>query len=352
MNRKRWKRTFLIFFSVIFSLIIIAEITLRIVYHEQLDTRIYPLIYQPDTLLGFTYIPGTQAEISQPGIHKKFRINENGFYGPAFSRQKPPGKFRIVVIGASEASGIWLNGEENFCEKFQKKLDERHVNAEVLNFSMDGKMRDLNNVHLIRSRVIDYSPDLILLTAQIPFIDAGYRRATYKGYVINFNGRNKQSELWCKNKIDYIESHRFLIGLYRASYIVRAACRYYMYHYSGYYAYNLSAFVEKRLQAPDIGLLPYSIKRTIDMLKDTEALLHKQHCSLVLYYYNKSSWYEKLLDKYKLRSLFLDVPKDKSMHYALDGHYNDKAQEVIAAQLTAHYDQLYNMTKADSLNKN
>jgi hypothetical protein len=112
------------------------------------------------------------------------------------------------------------------------------------------------------------------------------------------------------------------------------------------------AFVEKRLQAPDIGMLPYSVKRTIDMLTDTEKLLHQHNCSLVLYYYNKNNWYKKLLDKYKLKSLFLDIPKDKSMHYDLDGHYNDKAQEIIATQLMAQYNELYHMANANNLNKN
>ncbi len=348
MTKNKWKRRLLIFFGTLCALTLITEITLRIRYKEQLGNRVYPLIYQPDTLLGFTYIPNTQAEISQPGIHKKFSINENGFYGPSFSKAKPAGKFRIAIIGASEASGIWLNGFENFCIKFQQLLDKQHINAEVLNFSMDGQMRDLNNVRLINSRIIEYSPDMVLLNVNIPFVESAYRRSTYKGYVIIYNGNNPESEQWCKNKIDYIEGHTILTTLYKASYIVRAACRHYMYHYSSIYALNLTAYVEKRLQSPDIRMLPYSVKRTITTLKETEQKLNDIHCGLVVYYYNDDAQYKSILDKNGFKSLFLNIPKDKSMHHDLDGHYNEKAQGVIAQQLMQNYTSLQQMSVTDT----
>jgi hypothetical protein len=328
----------LFFISVLFLLgVVVTEISLRMFYHEQLKLRSYPLIYQPDSLLGYTYIPNAEAEICIPGINKKFRINKNGYYGPSFEKEKA-GKFRIAIIGTSEACGIWLNSDSNFCYRLQQLLDARHFNTEVLNFSMDGKMRDVNNVNLINIDVIKYHPDLVLLTTDLPFIEGSFRRTIYKGYVLNYNGANSASLEWCKAKVDYIESYRVLKLLYKVSYIARAACRYYVYHAIGNYAFNAKAFIERKMQAPDIRLLPYSLNRSLNILKKTQKSLDSINCDLIVYYYQKNNFCKKILDSSGIKTLSLNIDNIDKMNYGYDGHFNERAQQIIAERLSEKID--------------
>lgn len=330
-SMKKFKsRRFII--AALFLLMVAAEILLRIFYYEPLKLRAYPLIYRPDTLLGYTYIPNAEAEICVPGISKKFRINRNGFYGPAFEKEKD-GKFRIAIVGTSEACGIWLNTDSNFCFKLQQLLDEHHFNAEVLNFSMDGKMRDLNNMNLINAEVTKYHPDLVLFTTSVPFIECSFRRTNYKGYVLNYNGANSQSLKWCKDKIDYIENYHVLKLLYKASYIVRAACRYYYYHTAGSYPFNLKVFVEKKVQAPDIRLLPYSLNKSLGLLKKTQQRLGAINCDFAVYYYKNNEYCTHVLDSSGIKTIALNIDSLDNMTYGYDGHYNERAQRIIAERL-------------------
>ena len=144
MNRK--VRTFLKFFVLsIFLLVLLVEVVLRIAYHEQLKTRTYPQIYTPDSEIGYRYIPNRDASINMPSISKDFKTNNQGFYGPDFQDQKENGVFRIAVVGSSQATGIWLDGQESFSMKLQQLLREKGYPIEVINLSIDGRLRDLES---------------------------------------------------------------------------------------------------------------------------------------------------------------------------------------------------------------
>lgn len=318
----------------LFVLFILSEIFCRIVYAEKLKTRIYPLIYTPDSVLGYRYIPNIAGEISIPGIHKKFSINANGFYGPSFDTVKKSGQYRIAIVGSSEASGIWLNGTDNFSINLQHMLNNKNINAEVINFSMDGNLRDLTNTKLIKEIVIPYKPDLVLLNTNIPFIECNFRRDIYKGYNMIYSGDDEQTKRWCKAKIDYIEDNKIPIFLYNKLYIARLICRYYMNHNKNNNAFNLQVFVNKRIQAPRMQFIPYSVKATLEILKNLQADLKNINSELVLYSYGRfNPTFNNYGQKIGLKSIYLNIPQDKSMTYEDDGHYNDKAQGIIAQKI-------------------
>jgi len=329
------KRIFSYLAIGLFVSFIFLEIFLRIFYAEKLKTRIYPLIYKPDSSLGYRYIPNVHGEISIPGIHKKFTINSNGFYGPDFDIQKKNGKYRIAIVGSSEASGIWLNGTDNdFSTYLQNMLNKRNVNAEVINFSMDGKLRDLCNTKLIKEIVIQYKPDMVFLNTHIPFIECNFKRNIYKNYVMIYRGDNESSESWCKAKIDYIEDNKFPIFFYNNLYTVRLLCRYYMSNFNNKNEFNLHVFVNKRIQAPDMRYIPYSVKSTLELLKNVQSDLQSNNGNLVLYSYTKfDTMFNYYVQQIGINPIFLNIPNDKSMSYSEDGHYNEKAQTIIAQRI-------------------
>jgi hypothetical protein len=67
----------------------------------------YPLIYAPDTALGFRGIPNKAGHIRLPSIDKRFRLNRFGFYGQDFTLDHPDSIFRILIGGSSVVEGIW-----------------------------------------------------------------------------------------------------------------------------------------------------------------------------------------------------------------------------------------------------
>lgn len=73
----------------IFLIILGGEIYFRIAFKEVLKTRKLPLIYQPDSLLDYKFIPNANSVISLPGIkERKVHINSKGFHTPEFDAKK------------------------------------------------------------------------------------------------------------------------------------------------------------------------------------------------------------------------------------------------------------------------
>ena len=115
-----------------------AEAYFRFAHYEVLKNMSYPLLYEPDALLGYRYTPGAESRICQPSICKDVRVNENGYFGPSFTREPAPGVFRIAIVDSSQATGLWMDGTQSFAIQLQGLLDEAGHHSEVLNFSIDG----------------------------------------------------------------------------------------------------------------------------------------------------------------------------------------------------------------------
>ena len=316
-----------------FILFIASEIFFRCFYTEQLRTRSYPLVYQPDEWVGYRYIPNVEGRICIPSICKNFKINNQGFYGYDFDVKKEDSTFRIVVIGASNATGIWMEGDTSYSMKLQELFRNQGYNVEVINFAIDGRFRDVYKVRMAQSEVIKYEPDLVLLDTQMPFIYGAFRRDIYNGYVMIYNGESSYSKKWCMDKIDYINDHPFLSNIYTISYSIRAICRYYSNNYQSNYAAILKFYIEKRIQSPDIQFLPYSVKRSIEMLQSLQDSLNNKNCDLLLFKYAPNQYYSFIAKKYGLASMELNVPTTPQFTHTHDGHFNQDGHIEIARQL-------------------
>jgi len=315
-----------------FVVIVLSEISFRVFFFEQLKTKSYPLIYRPDDSTGYEYIPNMEAKICIPSICKEFQINNQGYYGPDFSQEKKDGVYRIAIVGSSDAGGIWLDSEKSFAMILQELFrNNGYPNVEVNNFSVDGQHRGLFNVRLIRDKVIQYEPDLVLFGANIPFVFGDVRRDLYKGYVMVYS--TEASKKYCKDKIDYIEAHGFLKVLYDISYIVRAAARYYMNNHHNPKSHNIEIYSQRRVEAPGIGFRPFSVMTTVNLLKGIQERLAAQGSTLLLMTYYNDEKYHQTAARHDLPSISLDMLPTREIFHQYDGHFNGKGHEMIAQRL-------------------
>lgn len=311
-----------------------AELLFRIRYRDVLRTRIYPRVYVPDEDLGYRYRPNTEGEICIPGIHRRFRINNKGFNGRDFVHEKPAETYRIAVIGSSNTTGIWMDGQgKNFCEMLEELLQVSGHRVEVMNFGIDGRYRAVHELRLLDTDVVEYEPDLVLMDVDLPFVCGPFRRDVYKSYVVIYNSETEFSKKWCEAVIDNIVKRRFWIGLYRMSYVARAAARYYMNNYNTVLSAHLRVFVENRIQAPDVVLLPYSLKKSVQALQAARDKLAKQGGELIIFQFFASPYHRQVTGKYGLSYIELDVPAVPQFVHDHDGHYRHQGHVEVARQL-------------------
>ena len=311
-----------------------AEVYLRIKYYEQLKLETYPAIYQPDSTYGYTYIPGAVAEICTPSIEKTIRINSRGYTGPDFKVKKAAGTYRIAVVGVSQEAGIFLEDDSTFAVLMQKRFREEGYNVEVINCSVDGRYRDIQNIARVKHEVIKYRPDLVLLSTAMPFVESKLYREQYKDYVIIYSDA-KYSRENCIRRIDYLTKHRVLTGIYNVSYVARAACRYYYTHYDDEDADRLKIFVRKRMQAPDVKFAPYASNWSANLILDLQDTLASVGSELLVFQYMPDDFYSRVAHKHCLPYTELYVPSEAEFVHDHDGHFNKKGHHLIAEQLYA-----------------
>jgi len=82
-------------------------------------------------------VPVPNREI-EAGVH--YRINDLGFRGRDYAREKPDDVFRILLLGDSVTYGWGVEREERFSDLVERELDERDPDRrfEILNIAVPG----------------------------------------------------------------------------------------------------------------------------------------------------------------------------------------------------------------------
>ena len=93
--------------------------------------------------------------------------NSLGFRGKEFSLEKPPGTFRIAVLGDSFTFGEGVKNDDVFSERLAQLLNNqnrgtRKFNFEVLNFGVGGYNTE-QSLFLLNNMVLKTKPDMIIL---------------------------------------------------------------------------------------------------------------------------------------------------------------------------------------------
>jgi lysophospholipase L1-like esterase len=107
-----------------------------------------PLDYQGEDLSFYDYLG---------------KSNRLGYRDVDHDTRKPPGVYRIVVLGDSIGAGLRVDRYEDvFPPILEKLLRVRGVNAEVINFSVSG-YNTQQEVETLKDRGLAYQPDLVLV---------------------------------------------------------------------------------------------------------------------------------------------------------------------------------------------
>jgi hypothetical protein len=280
---RRRRRALLRWLGVATPLLVLgaSEVGLRLTAAERLRLQTYPLVYQPDEHTGYRYIPGATSAVCNPALCRPVVINARGHCGPDFSVQKEPGTFRAAVLVESDGTGIWTDDGSEFITLLGQALKAELPRSEVLNLSIDGRFRDLENVRAARQAAQSYKPDLLLLIARFPLVTARVGRTVYRGYVLMYPREHPEALADLRRDVDWIEEHRALIWLYRRSFTVRMLARYLAYHRGGTSMAVVRAFIERRHSVAH-NVVPLSVRQTLREFVDLEQTVRAYGGRLVL----------------------------------------------------------------------
>ena len=115
--------------------------------------------HTPDRDLLWRMIPGYSEGL--------IRINDEGFRGPTFARDKPVGTYRVVVLGDSVTFGYGVAEDATYARQLERLLDEAGARgggnrAEVINAGVIGYTSWQGRL-LYERTVGRFAPDLVVV---------------------------------------------------------------------------------------------------------------------------------------------------------------------------------------------
>jgi hypothetical protein len=139
--------------------LLIVEAGLRIIGYS------FPIFYTVDQARGIALRAGVEGWYRREGKNY-VRINSDGLRDREHTKSKPPGTLRIAVIGDSYAEALQVPMENAFWAVLEQKLRQcgkfSGQQIEVINFGVSG-YGTAQELITLRTKVWDYSPDIILL---------------------------------------------------------------------------------------------------------------------------------------------------------------------------------------------
>lgn len=113
--------------------------------------------------------------------YRKWSMNSQGTRGPEFSLQPATGVFRIAVIGASEAFGLYESPDQEFPRELERQLNDLRASRrcrcegierfEVVNGAIPG-MATPTISQDVRTRITRYSPRMVVYyTSPVQYLD-------------------------------------------------------------------------------------------------------------------------------------------------------------------------------------
>jgi hypothetical protein len=97
----------------------------------------HPLCWEPDPHVGWWHIPGSRMHWTSEG-DGWVEINSLGMRDVERKVEKTPGVLRIAVFGDSMTEGVQVNLDQTYTQQLERRLKDRGIAAEVLNFGLNG----------------------------------------------------------------------------------------------------------------------------------------------------------------------------------------------------------------------
>lgn len=130
-----------------------------------LDTKPY---VEHHPTFGYRYTPGTDMWLERPGGGRyRIRINADGIRADReYTRERPHGKRRAIVIGDSMAAGQFLHNVDRFSDVLERLAD-----VEIINLALEGSGTD-QQLLLYEHVGLRFEHDFVIL---LPFLQNARR---------------------------------------------------------------------------------------------------------------------------------------------------------------------------------
>jgi len=119
---------------------------------------------EPNPIFGWQHIPNSKYWYYKENDHPiTGRINSYGWRDKEWSLQKPPGAYRIAVLGDSFVEAFQVESNRTFLALAEYQLNQEHsLKVELMNFGRAGATQS-EELLILRNRVAKFSPDMVLL---------------------------------------------------------------------------------------------------------------------------------------------------------------------------------------------
>jgi hypothetical protein len=223
-GRPTWRTKISLLLFGLFISFIGVEILVRV---SGLDR---PALWHPDAEVGWVHIPGTRLHWREEGDGQVL-INSQGLRDEERSVQKPGGTYRIAVFGDSMTEAVQVNLDQTFAQLLQKRLRDRGMAVEVVNFGVSG-YSPLQEYLLYKKLGRSFTPDLVIhavftdndVSASDPAIATGQVGAPFlrPGNVDQFDVDYSRS---LQSVRDYAREPNFTMRRWLATYRLMGAIR-------------------------------------------------------------------------------------------------------------------------------
>ncbi|HEY2592533.1 MAG TPA: hypothetical protein VGK33_01380, partial [Chloroflexota bacterium] len=96
-------------------------------------------LFELDAVSGYRMRPNTCVRLQSSEYDQVLKTNVHGFVGPDVAAPKPPGEFRIVVLGDSYTAGGQVPYEQNYTALLESDLHQLgYANVRVINAGVGG----------------------------------------------------------------------------------------------------------------------------------------------------------------------------------------------------------------------
>jgi lysophospholipase L1-like esterase len=146
---------------MIVTLAIVGEVALRVLPLGKFRSAPFR---QYDSQLGVSLIPNMDVIHSRGCFTGHVVTNRWGFRDRDRTLEKPPGEFRIALVGDSVVEGVHVNPDQVMNIQMEKQLQQQgYKNVEVLNFGIEG-IGTTQELIMYKERIRQFHPDLVILT--------------------------------------------------------------------------------------------------------------------------------------------------------------------------------------------
>jgi len=137
----------------------IAEIALRLIGFS------YPPFHQPDSITGLSLRPNTSGWYRKEG-QAYVATNSQGLRDRERPIAKPPGTYRVAILGDSMSEALQVDVERTFWRLLEQRLEAcgfrsaKHI--DVINLGVSG-FGTGQALRILQTRGLAYQPDLVIL---------------------------------------------------------------------------------------------------------------------------------------------------------------------------------------------